>query len=102
MYVRLAKPTFTLGLLVFLRFVLLAPVSWGAAVDENEECLSCHGNDSLSVTLESGEEAPLFMKRELLEASVHKSLRCTDCHAGLDQVPHPERHYKNLAQFRAS
>ncbi len=70
--------------------------------DDNDACLSCHGQEDLSMTLASGEEAPLFMKRELLEASVHKTLRCTDCHNGLDQVPHAERSYKNLAQFRAS
>ncbi len=96
------KPTFALGLLTFSLSCLLTPSARGAASDEAEDCLACHGDDSLTMKLENGEEAPLFMKRELLAGSVHKNLRCTDCHAGLDQVPHPERHYKNLAQFRAS
>jgi Doubled CXXCH motif (Paired_CXXCH_1). len=102
MYAWSTKPTFALGLLTFAVSLVVSPVAQGAAADEIGECLTCHGNDSLSVTLESGEEAPLFMKGELLAGSVHKNLRCTDCHAGLEQVPHPERHYKNLAQFRAS
>ncbi len=102
MYARLSNPTFALSLVLFSLYGVLPALAQTTAADEIEECLSCHGNDDLSVTLESGEEAPLFMKRELLDASVHKNLRCTDCHAGLEQVPHPERHYKNLAQFRAS
>jgi predicted CXXCH cytochrome family protein len=73
-----------------------------AATDEAEACLICHGDEQLTMTLESGEKAPLFMRHELLEGSVHKALRCTDCHVGLDQVPHPERHYKSLTQFRSS
>jgi predicted CXXCH cytochrome family protein len=108
MYSLTAKPTFSLAFLTFALSVVVSPVAHGAASDESaaaneaEDCLACHGNDTLTVTLASGEEAPLFMKRELLAGSVHKNLRCTDCHAGLEQVPHPERHYKNLAQFRAS
>jgi predicted CXXCH cytochrome family protein len=72
------------------------------ATDEIDGCLRCHGDEKLTVKLESDESAPLFMKRELLAGSVHNSLHCTDCHAGMDQLPHPERHYKNLAQFRGS
>ena len=66
MYVRQAKPTFAFGLLAVSLSFFRAPAAQGAAADEIEDCLTCHGNDSLSVTLESGEEAPLFMKRELL------------------------------------
>ena len=71
MYARLTKPTFALSLVLFSLSWVLPAVAQGTAADEIEECLTCHGNDSLSVTLESGEEAPLFMKRELLDASVH-------------------------------
>ncbi len=102
MYVRPTKPTFALSLVLLSLSWVLPAAAQETAADANEECLTCHGDESLSMTLESGEEASLFMKRELLEGSVHKNLRCTDCHAGLDQVPHPERHYKNLQQFRTS
>jgi len=79
--------------------LLFAPV---AAAEEANDCLSCHGEEGLTLTLENGEEAPLFVKQDALAGSVHKALRCTDCHAGQNQVPHPERHYKDLAQFRNS
>jgi predicted CXXCH cytochrome family protein len=93
----------TTAALLTLLAVSFVPSSADAATDdEAQACLSCHGDESLSITLESGEKAPLFMKQEVLAGSVHKNLHCTDCHAGMDQLPHPERQYKNLAQFRAS
>jgi predicted CXXCH cytochrome family protein len=96
------RPTLALVFALLLSGRARFAVAGSPPPAENEECLSCHGQEGLSTILDSGEEAPLFMKVELLAGSVHKGLRCTDCHAGLDQVPHPERHYKNLAQFRAS
>ena len=89
---------FALGLFV----LLLLPARGHADAGEVPDCLSCHGDENLKLTLENGEEAPLYMKREALAGSVHKALRCTDCHAGVQQVPHPERHYQDLNQFRTS
>ena len=93
------KPTFLF--VVISSFVAFATAS-AATEDENEECLSCHGNEDMTVSLENGKEAPLFMKADLLTASVHKKLRCVECHADNAQVPHPERKFKDLAAFRAS
>jgi predicted CXXCH cytochrome family protein len=72
------------------------------AAEEAEACLACHSDETLSMKMESGETAPLTMKPEVLAASVHKALRCTDCHAGLDEVPHAERRHKNLQQWKLS
>jgi predicted CXXCH cytochrome family protein len=91
-----------LGLLAGLPATRLADAAREAAPAEAGSCLECHGDESLRLKLESGEEAPLFMKPEVLAGSVHRDLRCTDCHSGFDQVPHPERHYQNLNQFRTS
>jgi predicted CXXCH cytochrome family protein len=102
MKVRPAKSATTLGLFAVLLLPWVPRVAFAATDDEAEACLSCHGDENLSMTLESGEKAPLFMKKELLAGSVHKALHCTDCHAGMQALPHAERHYKNLAQFRAS
>jgi predicted CXXCH cytochrome family protein len=78
------------------------PAPAEAIAEEAEGCLACHSDDSLTRTLDSGEAAPLFMKPDGLAKSVHKTLRCTDCHAGLGEVPHPERRQKNLLQWKAS
>jgi predicted CXXCH cytochrome family protein len=102
MKVRIANSTTLAALLTFMVLPSIPALAEAATDDETQACLSCHGDAELSVTLESGEKASLLMKPEILAASVHKTLHCTDCHAGMDQLPHPERHYKNLAQFRSS
>jgi predicted CXXCH cytochrome family protein len=91
-----------LGLFVLWLSPARAAAADNAAGAEAEACLSCHGDESLTVKLENGEDAPLFMKPEPLRSSVHKALRCTDCHAGFGQLPHPERRYPSLNQFRTS
>ncbi len=102
MKARSVQPLVALAFISFLASSLSAWDARGATSDEAETCLACHGDRDLRVTLENGETASLFMDQNLLAKSVHKALRCTDCHAGLDQVPHPKRHYRNLAQFHAS
>jgi hypothetical protein len=93
-------------MLVRALLVLLAlgpAPAWAASAEEQKDgCLSCHGKEDLTMTLDNGQTAPLFMKRELLAGSVHKDLRCTDCHAGLDKLPHQPRHYRDLSEFRSS
>jgi predicted CXXCH cytochrome family protein len=64
--------------------------------------MTCHADEKLTRTLDSGETVPMVMHPEGLSSSVHKSLRCTDCHAGLGEVPHPKRKQKDLAQWKAS
>jgi len=73
-----------------------------AAAEETQRCLTCHADQKLTRTLDSGETAPLVMHPDGLATSVHKGLRCTDCHAGLGEVPHPKRQHKDLARWKAS
>jgi len=47
----------------------------------NEDCLGCHADQSLRGGVEEG----------ILKASVHGRLECTACHAGISEVPHPEK-----------
>src|SRR5215471_11703577 len=69
---------------------------------EIETCLSCHGDKEMSLTLPDGKSASLYVDRAQLAASIHgKDLRCTDCHAGMGDVPHPEREVKTLEAFRS-
>lgn len=70
--------------------------------EEARRCLSCHADEKLTLKMESGETLTLAMHPEVLAASVHKGLRCTDCHVGLAEVPHPKRPHQDLAQWRAS
>lgn len=44
-------------------------------------CLTCHGNEGFTMTLEDGSEMSLFQDGETFAGSVHgKQLVCTDCH----------------------
>ncbi|MDL1951499.1 hypothetical protein FBQ97_17025, partial [Acidobacteria bacterium ACD] len=80
------------------------PANADAAVDEElETCLSCHGDESASLDLKSGEKISLYVDRKTLEASVHGTrVRCTQCHPGMDELPHPERPLGSLREYQAS
>jgi predicted CXXCH cytochrome family protein len=72
------------------------------AEDEAETCLACHGEKGFTTELKGGEKVSLSVDRAVLAASVHgKGLRCTDCHPGMDEIPHPERPAKNALEFHA-
>lgn len=71
-----------------------------AAAAEGENCLDCHGEASLELTLESGEQRSLFVDAQQFKNSIHgDKLRCTDCHTDIEGYPHPERTFKNLRDF---
>ncbi len=73
-----------------------------AAEQEAEFCLGCHGEKGFTTELPGGDKISLTVDREALAGSVHgKGLRCTDCHAGMNEVPHPERPVKNASEFHA-
>jgi len=83
---------------------MLAPaaVAQDAAVREVEFCLGCHGETGFATDLESGDKVSLTVEAKTIAASVHgKGLRCTDCHAGMGELPHPERKVKNASEFHA-
>jgi len=81
---------------------LAAPpvIAQDTAEQEAEFCLGCHGDKDFAVELPSKQKVSLFVDAKTLEASVHgKGPRCTDCHAGMGEVPHPELSAKDTAQF---
>jgi predicted CXXCH cytochrome family protein len=56
----------------------------------NSECFTCHDDPALSKTVE-GKAVSLTVKTNALAKSVHAGLACTDCHAGIKELPHPEK-----------
>lgn len=69
---------------------------------EIEECLGCHGDPGLTMTLGDGSTQALHVDGEALARSVHAGkLRCTDCHPGMAELPHPERPRRNAVEFAA-
>jgi predicted CXXCH cytochrome family protein len=69
---------------------------------EIETCLGCHGDKTMSVELPDGKSVSLYVDRAALAGSIHgKDLRCTDCHAGMGDLPHAERNVKTLEAFQS-
>lgn len=84
------------GFFLFLLAALL-PFQQVQAESSEEYCLSCHGDPTLSLTLESGEQLSLYISPEILNASVHEANRieCPACHTDIQTYPHPVLEYQN-------
>ncbi len=87
-----ASPRF-FGRLIVLSLLFFASTRmWAAdAADQaNSSCIGCHTTRGLSTSLASGEILSLAIDNGRLKASVHKTLPCTSCHAGIQKYPHPK------------
>jgi hypothetical protein len=68
-----------------------------------QDCLACHGDPDLSITLGSGETQSLQVDAGAYARSVHGSaLNCTACHPGFAEQPHPAVNTASRATFRAA
>jgi predicted CXXCH cytochrome family protein len=94
------------GLVAALAALALVPAAargQETAAQEAETCLGCHSDPELSVTFTGGGSRSLAVDPQALAHSVHGAkLRCTDCHPGMQEVPHPERTFKDQAAFRGA
>jgi cytochrome b subunit of formate dehydrogenase len=54
---------------------------------QNSDCLACHGDRSLTVTVE-GKTLSLYVDEQAFQKSAHSILRCTDCHSDVKSLPH--------------
>ncbi len=59
------------------------------AAQENADCLACHEDKTLTGT-RGGKKISLFVEQKTVQSSVHGSLQCIACHAGLagKEMPH--------------
>ena len=74
----------------FLFFVLSLFVSVVYS-QTNDDCLTCHEDQSLT-KIKQGKTISLYVKSKILSKSVHKNIKCADCHkdAAVSDFPHPE------------
>jgi predicted CXXCH cytochrome family protein len=83
-----------------LLLIVQAPPAAAPSGPDNDTCLSCHGEPSLTVQLPSGEEQKLYVDAEALARSVHGGrLRCVDCHADIKDTPHDSRPFRSTREF---
>lgn len=68
--------------------------------EQLETCLSCHEDPSIEVVFEDGSKKTLSVARAAFVGSVHGTkLRCSDCHRGYEEIPHPEHKFKSSDDF---
>jgi cytochrome b subunit of formate dehydrogenase len=62
--------------------LLVAFGSMVSVAQENEDCLMCHEDESLTGT-RNGEEISVYVSRSILEKSAHSDMDCVMCHMDL-------------------
>ncbi len=77
-----------------------SPARADDTTDEIETCLGCHSDPTMTRDVPGG-KVSIYIDKAKLEASVHGlNLKCTDCHPGYGEVPHPERPARSEREFR--
>ncbi len=68
---------------------------------DNQACLACHSNKSLTFKLPSGESMSLYVDQATFNTSVHgkQGQKCTACHPDITGYPHPALKAKDLRDF---
>ncbi|HAA83975.1 MULTISPECIES: multiheme c-type cytochrome [Thermodesulfobacterium] len=75
------------------------PAKIGKNLPENQYCLTCHSK-SITKKLENGEVLSVKVDGSHLLSSVHKDLKCTDCHKGYSKTEHPIKKIASLKEYR--
>jgi cytochrome b subunit of formate dehydrogenase/nitrate/TMAO reductase-like tetraheme cytochrome c subunit len=78
--------------LCILTLFLLINVFYSTSyAQSNEECMSCHSDDSMTME-KNGREFSIFVNENVLNPSAHGKLTCISCHTGFDpyEIPHKE------------
>ena len=55
----------------------------------NDDCFMCHSDPTLS-TIRNGHKISLYVDSDKFSKSVHKNLKCIDCHSDIKELPHQE------------
>ena len=72
---------------IILLLVLLAQP---ALAQQQNDCLSCHGDSAFVSTDSTGVERSLYVNVASMEHSVHAGFDCLTCHADAKEIPHAE------------
>jgi cytochrome b subunit of formate dehydrogenase len=80
------------GVHALLVLLLLLAGMGVARSQSNDDCLTCHADNTLSMT-KGGKMLPLFVNAKTLAASAHADLECISCHEKFrpDALPHARR-----------
>jgi nitrate/TMAO reductase-like tetraheme cytochrome c subunit len=53
-------------------------------------CMECHADRDLTGVDRKGNEISMFVDLRVFRTSVHRNMKCTSCHGGIDEIPHDE------------
>ena len=74
--------------------LLLTPAAFVFAqsetITDTENCLLCHRYPNMGRYDESGKKHVYYVNAQKYARSVHGKLKCKNCHAGLDTIPHTD------------
>jgi cytochrome b subunit of formate dehydrogenase len=78
-------------LFILTLFFTISSFYSAAVAQDNDECMSCHSDDSMTME-KNGREFSIFVNENILTPSVHGKLACISCHTGFDpyEIPHKE------------
>jgi len=79
------KTVFSIALTLFASALLAAPTP--GIAQTAADCLACHGEAGM----QDGAGHGIGVDGQKFGASIHGSLTCNDCHAGIKEYPHPEK-----------
>jgi hypothetical protein len=83
------------------------PASAGAGLvlrspaQNDELCLTCHGDSALSMRFANGAALSLHVDASGLRDSAHGQMECVTCHVGLDTHPDPAVSFSSPADYEA-
>jgi cytochrome b subunit of formate dehydrogenase len=97
LWVGAARKRLSRGWIALPVLLLLLPARPAHALT-NDECLECHRDQTLTKQGPDGKETSLYVGAAAFGVSVHRDLACTDCHAGISELPHGE----NLARVNCA
>ncbi|QER42233.1 cytochrome c family protein [Thermodesulfobacterium sp. TA1] len=75
------------------------PAKIAKHLPENQYCLTCHSRN-ITKKFENGEVLSVRVDGAHLLNSVHKDLKCSDCHKGYSKTEHPIKKIASLKEYR--
>lgn len=58
---------------------------------QKDDCLFCHKEKSLVKTDQGGKEISLYIDKSMVDSSIHRQLRCVECHRVVKDELHMEK-----------
>lgn len=95
----------TIPILLVVSLVFFLNIIPASAISPNqgteEYCLSCHGEQDITMTFKDGESTSITISKEMLDHSIHssKGIECVACHQTIQKYPHPVQNFASKREL---